>query len=47
MQPEYSLWAKFYLRIPVRIGFNYKNRNRFLTQSVDLPKEGFVKKHII
>jgi lipopolysaccharide heptosyltransferase II len=47
MQPEYSFWAKFYLRIPVRIGFNYKKRGRFLTHSVDLPKEGFVKKHII
>ena len=47
MQPEYSFWAKFYLRIPVRIGFNYKKRGRFLTRSVDLPKEGFVKKHII
>ena len=47
MQPEYSFWAKFYFKIPVRIGFNYKNRSRFLNRTVDLPKEGFVNKHII
>ena len=47
MQPEYSFWAKFYLRIPVRIGFNYKDRCRFLTRSIALPREGFVNKHII
>lgn len=47
MQPEYSFWAKFYLRIPVRAGFNYKNRNRFLTHPLSLPIEGFKDKHVI
>src|SRR5512142_1539293 len=32
MQPEYAFWAKYVLRIPVRAGFNYKGRNRFLNR---------------
>lgn len=47
MQPEYSFWAKFYLRIPVRAGFNYKNRNKFLTHPLSLPIEGFKDRHVI
>ena len=42
---EYSLICKLILKIPHRIGFNYKNRGRFLTQSINL--EGFNDKHII
>lgn len=47
MQPEYAFWAKFLLRIPLRTGFNYKKKNRFLNQPLNLPSEGFVDKHVI
>jgi len=43
--PEYGLISKLFLKIPHRIGFNYRNRGRFLTQPIDL--EGFNSKHII
>ena len=43
--PEYGFICKFVFKIPHRIGFNYKNRGRFLTQGINL--EGFNDKHII
>lgn len=46
MQPEYGLWAKV-LRIPVRTGFDYKNRGRFLNRRLTLAREGFIQKHMI
>ena len=39
-----SLAAKF-MRIPKRIGFNYRGRGRFLTDKIDL--DGFEKKHVV
>ena len=39
-----SLIGKF-LGIPKRIGFNYRNRGRFLTDKIDL--EGFEEKHVV
>jgi len=47
MQPEYGFWAKYLLGIPVRAGFNYKRRNRFLNRPLHLPVEGFQGKHMI
>ncbi|MGE5279810.1 MAG: glycosyltransferase family 9 protein [Deltaproteobacteria bacterium] len=47
MQPEYGFWAKYLLGIPVRAGFNYKRRNRFLNRPLNLPLEGFQGKHMI
>jgi len=47
MQPEYAFWAKFFLHIPFRTGFNYKRKNRFLNHPLCLPPEGFVDKHVI
>ena len=47
MQPEYSFWAKFFLFIPMRLGFDYKNRNRFLNCALPIPPEGFSKKNAI
>lgn len=47
MQPEYSFWAKFFLFIPMRLGFDYKNRNRFLNRALPIPAEGFSKKNAI
>ncbi|HQP91199.1 MAG TPA: glycosyltransferase family 9 protein, partial [Candidatus Omnitrophota bacterium] len=47
MQPEYSFWGMFHLRIPLRYGFDYKKRNKFLTSCVKIPDEGFSKKHVI
>jgi len=41
---EYGFFAKFIWDIPVRIGFNYKNRGRFLTHKIKL-KSSFSKKH--
>lgn len=41
---RYSLVAKI-LGITRRIGFNYKKRGRFLTDSIDI--EGYVNKHIV
>src|SRR3989338_11404043 len=42
---EYGFLAKFIWRIPIRIGFNYKNRGRFLTHKIKL-KNGFSGKHV-
>ncbi len=47
MQPEYGFWAKYLLGIPIRAGFNYKKRNRFLNRPLNLPTEGFQGKHMI
>jgi len=47
MQPEYGFWAKYLLGIPVRAGFNYKKRNRFLNRPLHLSLEGFQGKHMI
>jgi len=41
---RYNIVAKF-LGIPKRIGFNYKNRGRFLTDKIDI--EGYSDKHIV
>lgn len=37
LQREYGFYAEFFLGIPRRIGFNFKNRGIFLTQSLPLP----------
>lgn len=34
---EYGFYAKYFARIPERIGFNYKNRGIFLTRTISLP----------
>jgi len=47
MQPEYGFWAKYLLGIPVRAGFNYKKRNRFLNRPLHLPAQGFQGKHMV
>ena len=36
LQREYGFYGKFFLRIPLRIGLNFKNRGMFLTRSVSL-----------
>ncbi len=41
---QVSLIGKF-LGIPRRIGFNYRNRGRFLTDKIDL--QGFEEKHVV
>lgn len=46
LQREYGFYGGFLLGIPRRIGFNFKNRGRFLTQSVPLP-DGFEGAHVI
>lgn len=46
MQPEYAFWAKFFARVPVRAGFEYKKHNPFLNFSLQLPKEGFAGKSV-
>jgi heptosyltransferase-2 len=43
--PEYGFFGKFLLRVPVRVGFDYKKRGRFLTKKV--PLKGFEGKHIV
>ncbi|MBI3018920.1 MAG: glycosyltransferase family 9 protein, partial [Deltaproteobacteria bacterium] len=42
---EYGFLAKFIFGIPIRIGFNYKNRGQFLTHKIKL-KNGFSGKHV-
>ncbi len=42
---EYGFLAKFIWGIPIRIGFNYKNRGRLLTHKIKL-KSGFSEKHV-
>lgn len=41
---RYNMMAMF-LDIPKRIGFNYKNRGRFLTDKIDI--DGYTDKHIV
>ena len=43
--PEYSFFAKFFLGIRTRAGFDYKGRGRFLTHKLKLA--GYRHKHII
>ncbi len=43
--PEYGFFGKFILRVPVRVGFDYKKRGRFLTKKV--PLKGFEGRHIV
>jgi lipopolysaccharide heptosyltransferase II len=42
---QYGLIEKFFLNIPRRIGFNYKNRGRYLTDKIKI--EGFSGKHVV
>ena len=46
LQREYGFYGKFFLGIPRRIGFNFKNRATFLTRALPLPN-GFEGKHVI
>jgi len=41
----YSLVLLFFVGIPIRVGFNYRKRGRFLTHKVTI--DGFNKKHVI
>jgi lipopolysaccharide heptosyltransferase II len=43
---EYAFFAKFFARIPDRIGFDHKRRGLFLTRSVRLPA-GYTGKHVL
>ena len=42
---QYGFIEKFFLRIPERIGFNYKGRGRHLTHHIDLTS--FSSKHVV
>ena len=46
LQREYGFYGGLFLQIPRRIGFNFKNRGLFLTQSLALP-DGFDGQHVI
>ncbi len=46
MQREYGFYSQFFLGIPRRMGFNFKGRGTFLTQTLPLPG-GFEGKHVI
>ena len=46
LQREYAFYADFFLRIPRRVGFDFKNRGLFLTDRVKLPY-GFEGRHVI
>jgi lipopolysaccharide heptosyltransferase II len=41
---QYGFIGKFFLKIPKRIGLNYKNRGRFLTDKIEL--KGYCGKHV-
>ncbi len=43
---EYAFWAAFFVGIPRRVGFDYKNRGIFLTHRLPLERS-FEKKHVI
>lgn len=45
-RPEYGFWARFFLGIAVRAGFDYARRGTFLTHRVPLP-EGFWGRHVV
>ena len=42
---QYGFIGKFFLGIPLRIGFNYKGRGRYLSETIYL--EGFSDKHVV
>ena len=42
---EYGFWAKFVWKIPLRIGFRYKNRGRYLTHRISLTS--FIDHHVV
>ncbi len=42
---QYGFVEKFFLNVPRRIGFNYKGRGRYLTQTIKL--KGFSDKHVV
>lgn len=46
LRPEYAFYGQFFLRIPRRIGFDFKNRGLFLNRRLFLP-EGFEGAHVI
>ena len=46
LQREYGFYAEFFLGIPRRIGFNFKDRGIFLTQTLPLP-DGFKGAHTV
>jgi len=46
LQREYGFYAGFFLGIPRRIGFNFRKRGIFLTESFPLPK-GFEGAHVV
>ena len=46
LQREYGFYGKFFLGIPRRIGFNFRNRSTFLTHALPL-SNGFEGKHVI
>ena len=46
LQREYGFYAGLFLGIPRRIGFDFKNRGLFLTQTVRIP-QGFEGRHVI
>ncbi len=43
---QYAFFAAFFLWIPNRVGFNYKNRGIFLTQKLTIER-GFSAKHVV
>lgn len=42
---EYAMYSRFIFGIPIRIGFNFKNRGTFLSHKIDLPN-GFSDKPV-
>ena len=42
---QYGFFEKFFLNIPQRVGFDYKNRGRFLTDRIEL--KGYKDKHVV
>jgi len=42
---EYGWLSKFILKIPIRVGFNFRNRGVYLTHKLDLP-HGFYGEHM-
>ncbi|MCM8780074.1 MAG: glycosyltransferase family 9 protein [Candidatus Omnitrophica bacterium] len=46
LRKEYARWLKG-LKIPKRIGFNHKNRGRYLNYCITLGENGFSGKHVV
>lgn len=46
LRREYAALGKFWFHIPIRAGFDYKNRGCFLTHKLSIP-EGFVARHAV